>query len=133
MKTAFALCLCAALLSGCTQRYGIRVVNRSTNDLSMLAITWDGCEVMFPPVASASASHGDSYGAPSPDVAVYPGVGMPKRDVLISYLTAGPVTNRVRVVLSKEVLDSVRLLHSNFMFVVNANASITSSVSAEAK
>jgi len=56
---------------------------------------------------------------------------MPKRGVLISYLTPGPVTNSVRVVLSKEVLEAVRQSHSNFMFVVNADGTITSTVSAE--
>ena len=88
---------------------------------------------MFPPVASASASYGDSYGAPSSDVVVYPRVRMPTRDVLISYLTLGHVTNSVRVVLSKEVLEAVQQSHSNLMFVVNTDATITSAVWTEPK
>jgi len=133
MKAAGVLSLCAFLFCGCSQRYGIRVVNRSTNDLILLTISWDGHEVMFPPVASASASYGGMYGAPSPDVALYPRARMPKKHVLISYLAPGPVTNSVRVVLRKEVLEAVRQLHSNFLFVVNTDGTITSAVSAEPK
>jgi hypothetical protein len=58
---------------------------------------------------------------------------MPTREVLISYLTSGPVTNSVRVVLSKEVLEAVRQSHSDFLFVVNTDATITSAVSVEPK
>jgi hypothetical protein len=133
MKAGLALCCCAMLLFGCSQRYGIRVLNRSTNDLALLNISWDGHEVMFPPVASASASYGDAYGAPSPDVAVYPRVRMPNKQVLISYLTPGPVTNSIPVLLSKEVFQAVRQSHGNFMFVVNADGTITSTTSSEPK
>jgi hypothetical protein len=134
MKTAFVICLCALLL-GCSQRqqYGIRVLNRSTNDLSLFTVSWDGAEVIVPCVASVSASYGQAYGAPSSDVTVYPRAPRPTTKVLISYLTPGPVTNTSWVVLSKGVLQAVRDGHSNFMFMVNRDATITSAVSAEPK
>ena len=97
----------------------------------MLTISWESGEVCFPPVGSASAAYSEAYGAALPDVAIYPHVRMPKRNVLISYLTPGPVTNSVRVVLSTEVLQAVRQSHSNFIFVVKADGTITSTVSAE--
>ena len=97
----------------------------------MLRLSWDSGEVMFPLVASASASYRDAYGAPSPDVTVYPGVPMPTGEVLIRYLMFGPVTNTVRVMLPEDVSKAVRESRSNFMFVVNTDATITATVSAE--
>lgn len=134
VKTAFALCLCPTLISGCSQRYGFRVLNQSTNDLGLLTISWGGNEVGFPAVARANASYGDCYGCPGSDVAMYPRVRMPTKDLVISWLTPGPVravTNRVRVELSKDVLEAVRRSHSNFLLVVNADGTISLGVSAE--
>ena len=133
MKSVFALCLCLMLLAGCSQQYEIRIVNRSTNDLNMLYITWGNNEVMFPPIASVSAYNGEAYGAPASDVGVYPSCRMPTSDVLIHYLIPGarPVTNSVRVVLPKEVVEAVQESHSNFMFIVNADGTITPTVSAQ--
>ena len=118
-----------------SERYGIRVLNRSTNDLNLLTISWDGGEVVFSPVASASANYGDMYGAPSADVAVYPHARMPKKSVLFVYVIPGspPVTNSVRVVVSKEVSAAVRESHGNFMFIVNADSTISSALSPESK
>ena len=134
MKTVYALCLCVALFSGCSQRYGIKVVNRSTNEIVMLKISWPGGEVnVLEGLASASASRNGMYGGPSADVTVYPHVRTPTKEVLISYLLCHPphgfVTNSVRAVIPKDVSEAVRQTQGNFMFVINANGTITSTVS----
>ena len=132
MKAAISFAICALVLFGCSQRYGIRVLNRSTNELGLLAMSWDGAEVAFPPVASVSADYSGAYGAPSTDLTLYPRSCMPTKNVLVSYLTVGgsvTVTNSVRIVIPDQVLEAVRHSHSNFMFVVNTDNSITVGIS----
>jgi hypothetical protein len=115
------------------RRYGIRVLNQSTNDLNLLNISWDGSAVAFPAVASAAASYSDCYGCADRDVTLYPRARMPTKDVLISYLVPGAptVTNSLRVELAEDILKAVQKSHGNFMFVVNADGTITSTRSAE--
>jgi hypothetical protein len=143
MRTAFATFCCAALLCGCGRPppYGLRVLNRSTNDLALLHISSDAGDVWFPPIASAASSYEGMYGAPSPDITIWPRshmlwvdqpARMPSKDVVVSFLTpssVGPVTNRVRVVLSSADREAVRGSHGSFVFTVNADRTIATSVS----
>ena len=127
-----ALALFALVLCGCSQRYGVRVLNRSTNDLSLLTMYWDGKEVAFPPVASTSADWSGTYGGPSADLTLYPRIRMPTGEVLVSYLTPGAtaaVTNNVRISIPQGVMEAVRHRGSNLIFVVSMDNSITLGVS----
>jgi hypothetical protein len=136
MKAAILLAVCVGVLFGCSQQYGIRVLNRSTNELGLLTMSWDGTEVAFPPLASALADYKGAYGAPSEELTLYPRTGMPTREVLVSYLTPGAtaaVTNSFWMVIPKQALEAVRHSGSNFLFVVNTDNSIGLGISPDAR
>jgi len=124
--------LCAGLVVGCSQRYGIRILNQSTNSLCLVTLSWGGSEVLLPAVGTALADHTGVYGMPYPDMTFWPRTRMPTKDVVFSYLTwAGgvPLTNSVRIAIPRQVLEEVRHSRSNFMFVVNMDTSVTLGVS----
>lgn len=119
----------------------MRVLNRSTNELVLLHMSWNGEDVWFPPIASAASSYAGMYGAPSADCTVYPNrhvlgvfeipARMPSKDVLISYVTSGPTTNRVLVAIPNADRKAVRRSYGNFVFVVNGNGTVSTTVSSQ--
>jgi len=56
---------------------------------------------------------------------------MPTKSVLFSYRTlvgSDRLTNSVRIELSKAAISAVRQSRSNFLFIVNADATVTLAV-----
>ena len=135
MKSIVFIYLSAVFLFGCSERHGFRVVNESTNILNLFTISWERGEVRFPGITGGHPppdySRGVPYGDFGRDISMFPSVHMPTKSVLVTYLIPGlpPVTNTLSIVLSEKVLKTVRHSHSNFLFVVNADGTITSSVS----
>lgn len=106
----------------------MRVLNRSTNNISQLTMTWERGYLSFPPMAPYKAQFPGAFGAPHWDTTIFLRSRIPEGQVIITYLTPGLITNRVVVPLAASDVDAVRFSRSNFMFVVNSDRSITSTV-----
>src|SRR3954469_20193439 len=98
-------------------------------------VSWEGADVWFPTIASPARPWADAYGAPDSDVAIFPHryllriidlpARIPKKDVLISYVTRGPVSNCARVLIPKADRQGLRRPNGILLFVVHNDGTIT--------